>query len=446
MKIRSLQSLGSLMQLCVKQDAVIKGVSVDSRSVKPHDLFFALPGNQADGHSFLEEAAKRGASAAVVHTSYKGPDFGLKILPSTNCLLTLQILAKNFLAEISPIVVGITGSVGKTTTKEFLHTLLKKKYCLSYSPGNSNSQIGLPLSILNEMKEEEELIILEMGMTHPGNITQLITIAPPTIALITTIALVHACNFNSLVEIAQAKAEIFSHPRTALGIFAHGVAGSSEIKASGRCQKKTFSTFSAEADFFLQADGQGFKIRGENDESSSFSELHVPGKHNQHNFIAAVAVARNLGLSWEEIQEQKQQLQLPERRLQMIEKKGVLFVNDSYNAAECSLKAALQTLPAPKKGRRKIAVVGEILELGKFSEQCHLEVGNFALDHVDHMICYGNGCAPIYECWQSKNRPVFWTSDWNQLMECIRHEICEGDVVLLKGSRGKQLWKVLDEI
>jgi UDP-N-acetylmuramoyl-tripeptide--D-alanyl-D-alanine ligase len=425
------------------KDAPISGVAVDSRLLKPHNLFFALPGARVDGHAFLAEIASKGALAAVVSNSYTGSDFGIPLIRVENPLLSLQKLASQFLKESKLKVVGVTGSLGKTTTKDFIQTLLQVKFRVASSPGNSNSKIGLPLTLLNHVKGTEEIIILEMGMTHPGDITELVNIAPPDVAIITTVALVHACNFDSLKEIAQAKAEILTHSKTSLGIISKDMDHYSEIFKTGSCAKTSFSTTSSDADFYLQETGKELLIRSRSD-NTILPCLNIPGKHNLHNFLAAVATVRTFGLNWEEIINGMQSLSLPERRLQHIEKNGILFVNDAYNASPVSTKAALTSLPAPKPGCKRIAVLGDMLELGKLSEECHKDVGKAALQYVDNMICVGPACGPILECWQEAKRPVIWVNKVEEAAEKLKEQMKPGDVVLLKASRAIGLNRILE--
>ncbi len=172
----------------------------------------------------------------------------------------------------------------------------------------------------------------------------------------------------------------------------------------------------------------------------------LPGKHNIQNLLAAIAVARYFQIGWQEIEKKIATLTLPEQRLQFFHYKGILFVNDSYNAAELSVKAALEALPQPIANGRKIAVLGSILELGKFSWDCHQRVGTFALNHVDCMYCLGEECLPIYEVWQQATRPVKFFKNRLDLVECLRNDLRISDVVLLKGSHSKELWKILEEI
>lgn len=422
------------------------GVCVDSRFVEENTIFFALPGAKTHGHVFLSEAAEKGAAAAVVETHYQGEDFGLELFRVDDVMTALQNLAKKILSQRKTKIIAVTGSFGKTTTKDFMTTLLKTKFKVASSPGNSNSQIGLPLAILNHTDGLEDLLVLEMGMTHSGNLRSLVQIAPPDIALLTAVALVHAVNFETLEDICRAKAEIFSHANTTLGIFHHDIPISDEVRREGSCEKLTFSTVSRGADYFLEKKSGKLHVYEDGQEVIAMPLLPVVGEHNEHNFLAAAAVARSLKMSWEEILANQQFLSLPERRLQFVEKNDVLFVNDSYNASELTVKAALRSMPPPKNGAKKIAVIGEMLELGKFSEKCHREVGEYALNYVEQMFCLGPLCEPIHDCWKKAGRLVVWENERELLVERLRSILRPGDVVLLKASRSKQLWKVFEEI
>lgn len=418
------------------------GVCVDSRLAKEREIFFALPGEKIDGHQFLEDASAKGVKAAVVSKNYSGKDYGLKLFFVHDVLECLQNLAKSFLKRKNVPVIGVTGSVGKTTTKDFIATLLEKRYKVAKSPGNSNSQIGLPLAILNHLSGDEDFLVLEMGMTHAGQIAELVQIAPPTVAVVTMVDLVHAGNFASLEEITEAKAEIFSHPKTSLGIFSNDILHKKILESKGSCKKKTFST-KQDADFTLFSKGS-YSLLSYNENKIRIKDFPFLGEHNKGNFLAAAQVAHHLGIPWQEILEQIAQLKLPERRLQILEKKGVKFINDSYNACEISVKAALQSLPLPHSGGRKIAVIGEMLELGAFSEKCHREVGKHALHYVDKIYCLGNECRYIVEEWELAGRPAYFFNNLQPLVEALRNDLKMYDVVLLKGSRSKGLWNIVD--
>jgi UDP-N-acetylmuramoyl-tripeptide--D-alanyl-D-alanine ligase len=441
----SLAYLASLINYFYADPIPIQGVCVDSRLSRPNELFVALPGEKTDGHNFLSQAAGNGCAAAIVSKEYQGPDYGLHLLRVENPLLALQEMAHKRIASGPYKIVAITGSVGKTTTKDFAAALLRTKYRVAASPGTSNSQIGLPLSILNHTEGNEDVLVLEMGMTEPRQIARLVEIAPPDIALITQTALAHACNFDSLEQIGMAKGEIFTHPKTKIGILDRRIQNYDTLCAIGHCKKVSFAVDCPNADFTLQMDVD--KILIKDAAGSHFvSLLSVPGHHNRHNFLAAAIAARCLNVDWELINGAISSLSLPENRFQTIKKKGVLFINDSYNASEVSVKAAIESLPAPAAGGKRIAVLGEMLELGKFSLKCHREVGEFALKYVDTMICLGEECKVIYDVWKTAGRNVQWFQERLDLVNALNALLQTGDVVLLKGSRATGLSKILNEL
>lgn len=425
---------------------LIQGYCTDSRLLKKGELFFALHGERVDGHDYLEEVKRKGAIAAVVSKSYQKQIEGLLLLVVEDPLHALQELARLVLHRRHTRIVAITGSIGKTSTKEFTKTLLAAKYRVAASPGNSNSQVGVPLAILNHTTGEEDILILEMGMTAPGHIARLVQIAPPEVSVITTVALVHACNFESIEDIAWAKAEIFSHSHTRLGILHRDISNYTDICRVGSCHKLSFSTTNDQADYGLDTSDPHLVQARLEKQSMLLGKLPVPGKHNVHNLLAAIAVARHFNMSWEEIRQAILALVLPERRLQFVRHKDVLFLNDSYNASELSVKAALETLPEPEGNGRKIAVLGSMLELGKFSQSCHHQVGEFALKHVEQLYCLGEECLPIFDVWKRAGRPVHFFTNRAELVACLREDLRPADVVLLKGSRSKELWKVLEEL
>lgn len=426
--------------------APIGGYCIDSRLQKPGELFFALKGERVDGHQFLRDVRERGAIGAVVSKDFEGEIEGLILLKVNDPLDSLQQLAKTIHLSTPARVVAITGSIGKTSTKEFTKTLLSSKYRVAASPGNSNTQVGIPLTILNHTNGDEQILVLEMGMTASGHLNRLVQITPPEVAVITTIALVHACNFDSLEHIAKTKAEIFSHPHTRLGVLCHDISNFKEICRIGTCRKISFSTSSSESDYGLDPNDHHIIQARLEKKSVALGHLPVPGKHNLHNLLSAIAVARYFDIDWEQIKKSVALLTLPDRRLQFVPRQGMLFLNDSYNASELSVKAALETLPQPEGNGRKIAVLGSMLELGKFSHDCHHRVGEHSLKYVERMYCLGEECLPIVDLWKKAGRPVHFFKSRAELVVCLRNDLQPSDVILLKGSRAKELWKILDEL
>jgi UDP-N-acetylmuramoyl-tripeptide--D-alanyl-D-alanine ligase len=411
------------------------GACVDSRLLKTGDLFFACSGNRSDGHAFIAQVAQKGASAAVVSADYNGECYGLPLIYVENPEKALQQLAKSLLQSSKTKVVAITGSVGKTTTKGFLAHLLTSSFRVAATPGNYNSQLGLPLTILNHLQEDTEIAVLEMGMTKAGHIASLIEIAPPDVAVITATALGHAENFDSLEAIGLAKAEILSHPKTQLGIVDFGICNYQTIAQSSCAPLTSFSCDTHHADWTLIPSKQNLQLFQHGIPVMEFDPLSLPGKHNLHNFLAAAIAAHTCGVSWRNIQESAKALILPEMRLQIEEHHGITFINDSYNSLPIAVQAALDSLPTPKRDGRKIAVLGEMRELGQFSLKCHLEVAEYALPRVDMLFCLGKECASMHDLWKKAGRQVFWLLEFSELVEQLRKFLRPDDVVLIKGSR-----------
>ncbi|MCB1112000.1 MAG: UDP-N-acetylmuramoyl-tripeptide--D-alanyl-D-alanine ligase [Chlamydiales bacterium] len=417
-------------------------VAVDSRLVREGGMFVAIKGMHHDGHDYLEEVHRRGAIAAMVDESYEGDDYGLQLFRVDDTVAALQDIAAESVKDMECKVVAITGSVGKTTTKEFVQTLLSETFRVGASPGNANSQIGLPLAIINTFTGDEEILVLEMGMSVKGNLSRLVQMIPPDIAVITAVELVHACNFTGLEAIADAKAEILSHPRTKTAVINRDIIKFEEICAATSAKTISYAS-SSYADYSFACGSDHYHVYAEGGEHT-LPCPPVVGGHNMKNLLAAIVVARQCGVPWEDIAKAIPKLTLPERRLQHQEKNGVLFVNDAYNACEVSIKAALDSLP--KAAGKRIAVVGAMLELGVHSDRCHYEVGKYAMGCVDHLLCLGEECAPMVDLWKKEGRNASLHHERSALAEELQSLIQPNDVVLLKGSQAKELWKIIDEV
>lgn len=423
----------------------VQGFKQDSREVAPGDLFFALKGEKVDGHAYLEEIAAKGAVGAVVSKRYQGADYGLQLVRVDDVLHALHELAKTVHTQCSVRVVAVTGSVGKTTTKEFIATLLEGRFRIAKTPGTANSQVTLPLNILNA-RGDEEIFVLEMGMSQPREIEKLIAIAPPEVAIITKIAFAHAAFFPDGIEgIAAAKAEILSHASMRLAILNHQVAPFAAVQAKD-CSKMTYGLEedTPECDFLLCREGNNYFAKERESRTSSFS-LPFSASHLREDFIGAAAVARAMGMQWAEIIAQVHKLSTYERRFERVEKHGIVFINDSYNANETSMRAALTNLPEPQAGGKRIAALASMKELGEHSERCHRNIGAVAAEHIDHLLCLGEECQPMVSIFEQVNKPVEHFEELAQLKRRVFEVARQGDVVLLKGSKSKQMWKVLED-
>jgi len=416
-------------------DLQVTGYQIDSRNVGPGELFFALKGEKTDGHKYLSDVKMRGAVGAVVSKEYEGDDYGLILLRVEDVVASLQGLAQRFMDECKAQIIGITGSLGKTTTKEFIATLLEGKFKVGKTHMNYNTKLTYPITLLNRVGDEDVLVV-EMGMSEPGDIGKLVQIAAPDIAVLTKVAMVHSANFpRGLVDIANGKAEIFSHPRTKKCIFDHAIYEFPEAIAAIKGEKVSFSLEDRTADYFLSSeyfvDERGVRAF---QFDPPYNQAHV-----LHNFLAAVSVARQMKMEWDEINRQLPKLKLPKMRFELFEKDGVVFVNDAYNANPDSMKAALVSLPQAKEGGKRIAVLGMMAELGSESENMHREVGRFAQKYVDHLLAMGSEASPIYEAFQEVKKPAEQYLHFEMLADRLKELMREGDVVLVKASRCVQM-------
>ncbi|MCB1067365.1 MAG: UDP-N-acetylmuramoyl-tripeptide--D-alanyl-D-alanine ligase [Simkania sp.] len=433
---KHLKEIGEFLGLERGTEIYPSSAAFDSRKIERKGLFFALEGETHDGHTFLKEVAQKGACAAVVSQKYQGPDFGLTLFPVPDVRLTLQALAKWVHQEDPPYVIAITGTVGKTTTKEFIANLLKERYRLARPIGSANSQVSLPLMLLNQA-ESVEMLVLEMGMSFPGEISRLIDIAPPDFGILTKVSLVHSQNFDTIDDIAAAKMELFE--KTDAGLFNLDTMEFPAVQ-EGTLRKTFYSITDPHADYFLKKNGDQVVIVEKGKESPP---LTVPfqATHLLENFLCAVAVARMHELTWDEIQHGASALQPYMHRFQVILREGIQFIDDSYNASVVSMKAALDNLP---KGKKTIALLGDMRELGKFSKKCHEEVATHALDIVDHLLCIGNEIQPMIDVFEAAGKPVEKVGSCEEAKKRIAALATQGDVVLIKGSNSLKLWKTLE--
>lgn len=417
---------------------------IDSRLVLPGSLFFAVKGQTVDGHSFLEEVKRKGAVGAVIDEGYRGPvqeGGGFTLIRVPSVLEALRELVKESLKEKRPKVIGITGSVGKTVTKEFLASLLSVRFRVGKTEKSYNTKWTVPLALLNRTGEEE-VFVVEMGMSEPGDLCAMVEMVPPDFALLTKVALAHAEFFpGGLSEIAKGKGQIFSHERTKWAICQHAALQFPEVKEQIQGKTLSYSLEEKGADFFLSEEGR-VKEKGE-----EVATLFFPfqATHFRENVLGAIAVARLLGLSWEEIQSGLDRLKLPEKRFNVAEKGGVIFIDDTYNANPASMKAALLSLPTPKERGRKIAILGSMRELGSFSEEAHREVGRFAAEKLDHLFLLGEETKAMKQAWV-KSESVEWFSEKEALIERVGRYLRAHDVLLCKASRSLQMETVLEKI
>ncbi len=418
----------------------IIGYALDSRAVQEGMVFFAIRGLRVDGHSFLRKVAEQGALAAVVADDYQGEE-PLPLIRVASVEKTLQDLASYYACLCQWRILAITGSLGKTTAKHFLAHMLSHEFQVAVTPRSYNSQLGLPLGVLN-MDQGADFAVLEMAMTEKGNIRRLVELFPPHIAAVISVDYVHVENFDGLEGVARAKSEIFTSDLTEWGILADDVPHAKEQVFWGSCPKSFFSMSDPAADYYAEElrDCWVVQERGQ----KHLLSWNLQGKHFQRNALAAIALARKAGLSWEAIAEAVTTLTVPEGRFDRNEKGGVVWICDAFNACVTSVKAAIDTLPVPSKGGRTYMVFGSMVGMGANSKRFHEEVGRYSCSRVDIMYCIGEFSSSVARGRGSCSTHLF--DERQTLKHAVQKELRPGDVILFKGSNIHSLWEIEKEI
>ena len=427
----------------------IDKISTDSRTLKRGELFVALRGENFDGHKFVEAAVKTGAVGAIVDLGWKGkvPD-NFTVIRVEDTLQAYQTVAANYRKSLPLRVLAITGSNGKTSTKDFAAAVLGRRFRVTKTQGNFNNHVGLPRTML-EATSQDEVAVWEIGMNHPGEVAALAKIAAPDAALITNIGIAHIEFMGSREAIAAEKGALAE---------AIGPQGSIILNADDPFSKNIATRTHAKVIFAGTTAGT---IRaGEITQSAHGSDftilegahrcraqLPVPGLHMVQNAMLAVAAGRLFGLSLEEAAAGLVAAPLAKARLQIRQIGGVQFIDDSYNANPDSMKAALRTLVELDADGKRIAVLGEMRELGKESARGHREVGETAAElGVDQLIAIGDMGAAIAEAAQEAGlEKTAAVGSISEAAEMLTEITAPGDLVLIKGSRTARTERVLEE-
>jgi UDP-N-acetylmuramoyl-tripeptide--D-alanyl-D-alanine ligase len=425
------------------------GYSIDSRTVQPGELFFAVKGERLDGHDYVDAALGRGALAAVVNKNRAGssPQTG-KLLAVNDTLVALQSLAHAVRMLWGKPLIGITGSAGKTTTKEITAHVLGTKFNLLKSQGNLNNHFGLPLQLL-KLKPEHELSVFEMGMSHAGEIEALAKIARPETGVVTCVAPVHLESFASVADIARAKYELIAS--LPLGGTAILNADDTFVSQFGRDFHGNVVRFGIENNSLNDVWAEDIKPNGEagstftlrtNDDKYAV-KLPLYGKHNVRNALAAAAVAFQFGISTAGIAAALGSVRPPDKRGETVHLRGIIIINDCYNSNPAALKAmmdVLQSMPAS----RHVLVAGEMLELGPTGPQLHHDCGAYAEGKADWVIGVRGLARNLVEGATSVGVQAEYVDTPQQAGELLAKQLQPGDVVLMKASRGVKLETALD--
>lgn len=428
-------------------EQTVSGYSIDSRTIQPGELFFAVIGERLNGHDYVEAARKAGAAAAVVKKSELGrlPDQN-NLLAVDDTLVALQNLGFATRRVWGKPVIAVTGSAGKTTTKEAIAHLLGKRKRVLKSQGNLNNHFGLPLQLLR-LEPEHEVAVIELGMSHAGEIAALAKIGQPDVGVVTCVAPVHLEGFDSLAGIARAKYELIEGLPT--GATAVLNADDEYVSQFGR----DFHGKVVQFGIRKPADICGEDIRHHGSEGSSFTlvaegtrervKLPLLGQHNVLNALAAAATALQYGLTPTECARALEELRPAEKRGEMVHLAGATIINDCYNSNPVALKSMVDTLVS-LPARRRIVVAGEMLELGPAAESLHRECGAYMEGKVDLLLGVRGMAQQMVDEAERVGLYAEFAETPEAAAEFLRTEIRSGDALLFKASRGVRLEKALE--
>jgi UDP-N-acetylmuramoyl-tripeptide--D-alanyl-D-alanine ligase len=429
------------------QDMTFERVETDSRRIRPGDLFWALKGANHDGHDYLAEAAERGAVACVGEQG-RVESLDLPVIAVPDTQLALWDFASWYRTQISARIIGVTGSVGKTSTRHMIYSMLSSVLPGTESPGNFNNEIGVPLSLLG-INDEDQFASIELAAAKAGDIGDLTRIARPEIGVITSVAPCHLATFGSLEEIARTKGELLDYlPEDGLAILNGDDEWVREMACFARCNVIQVGVgehcdLRAES---VHSDNGFMKFLVDGDEYA----VQAPGTHWLTSALAAIAIGREFGLSSDSIQAGLAEFLPVPGRCKAVPVGEWTVIDDSYNASPASMAAACEVLRNWQGASRKILVTGDMLELGQEAENYHTELGKQAARAgIDGLISIGEFASTVLRSARSAGM------SGGCLAECRRDEIAEllldcwlepGAVVLVKGSRAMKMETLVDQI
>ena len=451
LKIKDIIDVTKGSLICGNLNTECKKFSTDTRKIQEGDTYIALKGETFDGNDYWKEAIDKGAETVIIEKEVNDiiPEKNIIVVKNTQEALEQIATAKRNLYK-DLIVVGVTGSVGKTSTKDIIANVLQQKYKTLKTQGNFNNDIGLPLTILN--LEDHEVAVIEMGMNHLGEISKLTKIAKPTLSVITNVGTAHIGNLGSRENILKAKLEIlegmelpkvvinndndmlnkWAKEESNIEIHTFGIKNESECMATNIQKEENSSKIIA-------------KFNGEEIKE----DIPVGGDVFVLNALCATTVGKILSLSNKQIYHGIKTFELTKKRMETINTKdGITIINDSYNASVDSMKAAIQHLSNDIKAKRKILVLGDMFELGEFSEDLHREVGKeVALNKIDKLIAIGDNAKYIIdEAVKNGMKDIFYAETRQELINKIKETMKKDDVILFKASNGMKLFEIVEEL
>ncbi|MCQ4086107.1 UDP-N-acetylmuramoyl-tripeptide--D-alanyl-D-alanine ligase [Saccharibacillus sp. JS10] len=444
---------GGTLRDATFSDQKISGVQIDSRKIAPDVLFVPLGGANVDGHTFVEGSLAAGAAGSFWQRGKEGAPTGA-LIEVDDVLEALQKLSSAYLIESGAKVIGITGSNGKTTTKDMVFALLHETFRVHKTQGNFNNHLGLPLTLLS-MAEDTEIVVLEMGMSDLGEIALLAQIAPPDISIITNIGESHLLNLGTRENIARAKLEIASGTKPGGLLIYNGdepllplVLQEIDSSLPEGLRKFTFGLENTNDDYpiAMMRRGSDMMFSSQLEDETLFS-LPVLGSHNVTNALAAIAAARTLGVDPEVMKKGLAHMQLTGMRIErVVGVSGITILNDAYNSSPTSARAAIDVLAGLDGYSSRVLVLGDMLELGEQELQYHFEVGQYAAEAgITTVYAYGTLSAQSAKGAREKmsNGHVHAFVDKSEMIDHLRRNLKPDDAVLVKASRGMKLEEVV---
>ena len=426
----------------------VSSIITDSRKIEKNALFIPIVGERVDAHRFIPDVMQRGALACLSERALEDADYPYILVQSS--LQAIKDIAEFYLSQLSLPVVGITGSVGKTSTKEVIAAVLGQKYYTLKTNGNFNNELGLPLTIFR-LREEHEIAVLEMGINHFGEMTRLAKIARPDTCVITNIGTCHLENLGDRDGVLKAKTEIFTFLKEDAHIVLNGEDDKLATVKEYRGIKPIFFGMTSDKDVYadhIESLGlKGMKCQIHMGEEAFEVHIPMPGRHMVFNALAGAAVGRLYGLDAQQIKRGIESLESMSGRFHMIETDKFLIVDDCYNANPMSMKASLDVLQ-DGSGRR-VAILGDMGELGEREAELHEEVGAYAGGcKINKLICVGPLSRRMAERARKENPELEVTHADG--LECVLRELPElvhrGDTILVKASHFMHFEKVVEEL
>lgn len=432
--------------ICGTEDFVISEVVTDSRKAGANMLFVPIVGDNNDGHDFIGSAFENGAETVITHRDIPAQD-GKNIIRVRDTRIAFGDIARFYKEKYNLPTVAITGSVGKTTTKDMISAVLAMKYNTLKTQGNFNNDIGLPITVFR-LEQKHQAAVLEIGMSQMGEIRYLASIAKPDVAVITNIGMSHIENLGSQENIYYSKLQICDFMDKDKLLVVNGD-DKFLCRHFDRCRVIRCGIENKDCDLVaeniknLGIDGTKFTVKIDGEEHEIY--VKIPGVHNVYNALIAIAVGRHYGVSMQDIKDGIREFLLTSMRMEIKDAKDVTVINDCYNASPDSMRAALSVL-RDMKAKRKVAVLGDVLEMGTFAEKALYEVG-LSVEDVDMLITVGDNSRFIARGASFagiKNTKSFKTN--KEAIDCLLEYIKPGDAVLVKASRGMRFEQIAEAL